>query len=484
MVIIGNVYIFLKLNYIIIYLYIISQQLTNISNMDITVESGYTTFSPIMHDSINSEQFDSFINTFKDVEIESTYVPTLKTFNLTEEYYNACVNKDRSKVPYGQATREHVKKWLSYFGANAIRANETNTIVYGLAHTFPHTSPETFEHWMNIRSPITADDELNEKFLQPDHDRMSLFPIMQQETYNFRKTIERLNWTAQEVTDTLRKDHKDLAKITADEVRLIENTLGFFAVADELVNEGIDTVIRKKLISKEDTHYLDAQMNQEDVHSESYSLQVQEIVPIERQQEIRDRVKTSKTVGAMADWVRWWIVGSHPTADLIVMMAFLEGGLFSGFFSSIQFFKSRNLFEGITLLNEFIVRDENWHCRFWAHTHNDRLQTKTTTSVAHDIARTTIQLSETFFEGSIPTGIVGFNCKLVNQYVQNRFDEVLRLLNYPTIYNVDSPFGFMDMLTLNSVAKTNFFERETTQYSGLEDNALEFAIDTSDFNPY
>jgi ribonucleoside-diphosphate reductase beta chain len=337
---------------------------------------------------------------------------------------------------------------------------------------------------MTIRSPITPDDELNEKFLQPDHNRMSLFPIIQQKTYEFRKMIERLNWTAQEIIDTLRKDHKDLKKISTDEISLIENTLGFFAVADELVNEGIDTVIRKRLISKEDTHYLDAQMNQEDVHSESYSLQVQEIVPIERQQEIRDRVKTSKTVGAMADWVRWWIVGSHPTADLVVMMAFLEGGLFSGFFSSIQFFKSRNLFEGVTLLNEFIVRDENLHCAYWAHTHNDRLIKKTLTSVGHNIARATIKLSETFFEGSIPTGIVGFNCKLVNQYVQSRFDDVLRLLNYPIIYGATSPFGFMDTLALNSVAKSNFFERETTQYSGLTDNALEFVIDTTPFKAF
>jgi ribonucleoside-diphosphate reductase subunit M2 len=427
--------------------------------------------------------FDLFIDMFTDVEIKSSYIPTRDTFYLTEEYYNACVQKDRSKVPYGRATREHSKQWLAYFGSNSFEANDKNVIIYGLANTFPHTSPETFDHWMTIRSQITPEDELNEKFLQPDPDRVSLFPIIQQETYNFRKTIERLNWTAQEVTDTLRKDHRDLAKISLDEISLIENTLGFFAVADELVNEGIDTVIRKKLVSKEDIHYLDAQMNQEDVHSESYSLQVQEIVPVERQQEIRDRVKTSKTVGAMSDWVRWWIVGDHPTADLVVMMAFLEGGIFSGFFSSIQFFKSRNLFEGMTLLNEFIVRDENWHCKFWVHTHN-RLLKKTDLQVAHAIARATVQLSETFFAGSIPAGIVGFNCKLVNQYVQSRFDDVLQQLKYSTIYNVASPFGFMDALSLNSVAKTNFFEHETTQYSGLEDNALEFAIDTSDFKPF
>lgn len=450
--------------------------------MDINLERGYNTHGSIPLNDIVSDQFDLFIDTFADIEIKSTYEPILNTFYLTEEYYNACVKKNRDVIPYGRASREHIKNWLSYF--NTYKSDEQKNIMYGLANTFPHTSPEIFEHWMSIRSPITPEDELNEKFLQPDHNRMSLFPILQQKTYEFRKMIERLNWTAQEVTDTLRKDHKDLTKISSDEISLIENTLGFFAVADELVNEGIDTVIRKRLISKEDTHYLDAQMNQEDVHSESYSLQVQEIIPIERQQEIRDRVKTSKTVGAMADWVRWWIVGSHPTADLVVMMAFLEGGLFSGFFSSIQFFKSRNLFEGITILNELIQRDENTHCAFWAHTHNDRILKKTIISVAHNIARATIQLSETFFEGSIPNGIVGFNCKLVNQYVQSRFDDVLRLLNYTTIYNVISPFGFMDALTLNSVAKSNFFERETTQYSGLEDNALEFAVDTAPFVPF
>ena len=90
--------------------------------MDINLERGYNTHGSINLNDIVSDQIDSFINTFKDVEIESTYVPTIKTFYLTEEYYNACVNKDRSKIPYGQATREHVKKWLSYFGANEISA--------------------------------------------------------------------------------------------------------------------------------------------------------------------------------------------------------------------------------------------------------------------------------------------------------------------------------------------------------------------------
>ena len=169
------------------------------------------------------DEIDSFIDTFQNCEIKSNYEPTLDTFYLTEDYYNACVNKNRDVIPYGQASREHIKNWLFYFDTH--KSDERKNIIYGLANTFPHTSPDTFEHWMSIRSPITPEDELNEKFLQPDHNRMSLFPIIQQETYEFRKKIERLNWTAQEVTDTLRKDHKDLIKISLDEINLIENII-------------------------------------------------------------------------------------------------------------------------------------------------------------------------------------------------------------------------------------------------------------------
>lgn len=415
-----------------------------------------------------------FVENFKPVEVVSKYIPHKGNFFFNEDTYNACITKNQAVIPYGNATKDHIMEWLDYYPDN------NRVLVLGAANLFSKTDPETFEGWMAIRSDITTEDELAEDNLKAEPDRNALFPLLYPKTYGFRKTIEKLNWTTEEVAKDLGTDHKDLSKISADELTLLENTLSFFSVADELINEGIDDAVRGRLVKKEDIHYLDSQMNQEDVHSEAYSMQVQEIVAVDRQEEIRNRVKTSKTVGAMADWVRWWIVGDHPTADLMVAMAFMEGVLFSGFFAILQFFKSRNLFAGVTRLNEYICRDEHLHTMFWMHKHNDCIQKKTSTFVGKAIARATVELSEKFFKGAIPRDITGINAQLLNQHVRSICDDVMTHLNFPTIYDITSPLTYMDALKLNDVAKSNFFERDPTQYSQLEKGALEFVLDRSD----
>ena len=55
-------------------------------------------------------------------------------------------------------------------------------------------------------------------------------------------------------------------------------------------------------------------------------------------------------VARVADWIRWWVVAEHPAADFFAAMAFIEGVLFSGFFATLQHFKVKGLFPGITTL--------------------------------------------------------------------------------------------------------------------------------------
>ena len=59
-------------------------------------------------------------------------------------------------------------------------------------------------------------------------------------------------------------------------------------------------------------------------------------------------------------------------------------------------------------------------------------------------------------------------------------DTILIQTGYPVVYNVSNPFPFTDMLSLNEVAKSNFFEFRPTQYQNLGTRgALDFAINES-----
>ncbi|GFR91551.1 ribonucleoside-diphosphate reductase small chain [Elysia marginata] len=350
-------------------------------------------------------------------------------------------------------------------------------VVEGTARLFSATPPETFARWLAIRSAITPEDEAKEKILQDEPERATLFPLHDKQMFEFRKTIERLHWIAQEVD--LDNDGRDLKKVPAEDRRLLEHTLGFFGVADELVMEGIDEVLSKLLRRKEGQFYLRAQNDQECVHSEAYSLQIQEIVPAERRSAVFNAVRTHPVVALMADWVRWWILAEHPAADVFIVMAFLEGVLFSGFFATLQHYKLQNLFPGVTSLNEFIARDEGVHTLFWCFILKERLRRRPDASTANAVARETVALSEAFFKNAIPSAIIGLNAGLLSQYVRYVANTVLVLAGYqPSFQEDSSPFSFMDMLALNEVAKSNFFEYRVSAYQNIggADGSLAFEL--------
>lgn len=349
-----------------------------------------------------------------------------------------------------------------------------------LADIFPATSGATFARWVAIYSPISREAELREPLLAEDPDRATILPIRDAEMWEFRKTIERLHWVAQEVD--LSRDAADRGKVTPEEFALLEKVLGWFGPADEAVLAGLDAVAARHLQTKEARFYLRAQEDQECVHSEAYSLQIQEIIPPGERERVFRAARESPLVARAADWIRAWVAYEHPAADFFAAMAFVEGVLFSGFFAAIQHFKEKNVFPGVTQLNEFIVRDEGVHTRFWCFLLAKRLRARPSRAVVEAIARETVTLSDAFFADALPAPVAGLNADLLGAYVRHVADNVLVLAGYEPLFRAENPFPFMDKLALNQVGKSNFFEARPTQYQNIGTaGATRFAIDETPF---
>jgi len=355
-------------------------------------------------------------------------------------------------------------------------SDDDPAVVGGAAALFPATSAETFARWLELRSAIDAQAEAKEPLLQPEVGRFTILPLRDPEMWSYWKTIERLHWLPQEVD--LSADARDRANVSPGEFSLIKKTLGWFGPADEAVMAGLDEVAVAKVRPKEGQFYLRGQASQECAHSESYALQIQEVVPAEERDAVFQAARDDPLVARVADWIRWWVVAEHPAADFFAAMAFIEGVLFSGLFATLQHFKVKGLFPGITTLNEFIARDEGVHTLFWCFLLTKRLQQRPDRHVVQGIARETVALSEDFFVDALPEPVLGINADLLTEYVRYVADAVLIQTGYGAIYRVANPFPFMDMLSLNEVAKSNFFEFRPTQYQNLgAGGALEFTID-------
>ena len=63
---------------------------------------------------------------------------------------------------------------------------------------------------------------------------------------------------------------------------------------------------------------------------------------------------------------------------------------------------------------------------------------------------------------SLPVELIGMNSTLMNQYIKFIADRLLFSLGVPAKYNVENPFEWMEMISLQG--KTNFFEKRVGDY--------------------
>ena len=345
------------------------------------------------------------------------------------------------------------------------------------AALFPATAPETFARWQTIRSNITKEMEERETMIRDDEPRFTLRPLRDVEMLEFRKRVEKMHRVAEEIDIIVDAEH--YKKLAPGMQKLVKRTLGWFGPADELIMSGLDEVAMEVITIKEGQFHLRAQNDQECCHSEAYSLQIEKVIPHAEQAELVRAARDDPLVARTADWVRWWVITEHPIADFIAFMALTEGDSFSGQFSTLQYFKTQNILPGVTSLNELISRDENVHTAFWCFLQSKRLRHKAEETAVQKILTETMVLSDDFFRDALADPVPGMNFALMSQYVRFVGDVVIGMMGYSPVYNTTSPFPFMDNLSLNKVAKTNFFEYTPTQYQQLSKGALTFGIDDS-----
>ena len=168
-----------------------------------------------------------------------------------------------------------------------------------------------------------------------------------------------------------------------------------------------------------------------------------------------------RQVKKKADWaIRWIENGSFQ--ERLIAFAAVEGIFFSGSFCSIFWLKKRGLMPGLTFSNELISRDEGMHCDFAVTLYNDHVVEKLPKETVQKMITDAVDIEKEFVVDSIPVKLIGMNAELMCQYIEFVADRLLNTLGNPKVYNVENPFPWMDMISLQG--KTNFFEKRVGDY--------------------
>ena len=301
----------------------------------------------------------------------------------------------------------------------------------------------------------------NEPILTENPGRFVLFPIEHDDIWNFYKKAEASFWTAEEID--LSADLIDWkTKLNDNEKHFIKHVLAFFAASDGIVNENLAENFVSEVQYTEAKFFYGFQIMMENIHSETYSLLIDTYISdVAEKSKLFNAIDTMDCVRKKADWaLRWIDKGSFQ--ERLIAFAAVEGIFFSGSFCSIFWLKKRGLMPGLSFSNELISRDEGMHCDFACLLYNDHINTKLSIDTVTMIIKDAVDIEKEFVTESLPVNLIGMNADLMCQYIEFVADRLLSALRCPKVFNVENPFPWMDIISLQG--KTNFFEKRVGDY--------------------
>lgn len=309
----------------------------------------------------------------------------------------------------------------------------------------------------NVSEYTNVEDEY---LLKSENNRLTTFPIKNTEIWKSYEVQQALFWTSKEIDFS--KDYTDFMKLNNNEQHFIKMVLAFFSSADTIVNINIGERFSKDVKIREAQIVYNWQKMMEDIHSQTYSLQIENIVKdSEEKEKLLRAVEHFDCVAEKAEWTVKWIESKDCFARRLLAFAIVEGVFFSGSFCAIFWLKKRNLMPGLCASNELIARDESQHCNFAVLLYS-MLSKKLPEADVHAMFMDAVNIEIKFITESLPCSLLGMNAELMIQYIKFVADRLLVDLGYNKFWNTINPFDFMESISLEG--KKNFFEGRPTQY--------------------
>jgi len=326
--------------------------------------------------------------------------------------------------------------------------------------------------------------ESKEYILRENPDRFVMFPIQEKPIWEYYKMAEASFWKAEDIKN-ISQDLIDWeTKLDDNEKHFIRMILAFFAASDGIVNENLAERFMAEVQLPEARAFYGFQIAMENVHGEMYSLLIDTLIKDQKEKAFLFKaIQNIESIKLLAEWALKWIGSDRSFAERLVAFACVEGIFFSGPFCALFWLKKRGIMPAVTASNEFISRDENLHMEFACLLYSYLDHTRLSQETVHKIVKEAVHFEKKFILESLPCRLIGMSADSMSQYIEYVADRLLVHLGYEKFWNSENPYDFMEPCSLPG--KTNFFERDVSEYSqsGFEQGATDPVVidDDADF---
>lgn len=301
-----------------------------------------------------------------------------------------------------------------------------------------------------------------EPILDPNNQRFTLFPIQYPDLWKLYELQLSSFWKASEVDFS--KDYDAFQLLSSNEQFYVKRILAFFSFSDGLVNFNINTRFNNEIKIMEALICYQYQTMMENIHSESYSLMLDNLVRNSEEKHLLfNALHSVPSMKLIGDWAMRWIDSPLAFSYRLVAFMCLEGILFSSAFAGIFWLKRYKtpILEGLTKSNDFIARDEGLHVQFGIALYK-HLKNPLAFDELLKVVKEAVMIAKEFSNDAIPCRLISMNSESMCDYIEYVADTLLVQLGYSKYYSKTNPFDFMATISLDS--KSNFFETRPTSY--------------------
>lgn len=298
--------------------------------------------------------------------------------------------------------------------------------------------------------------------------RLTTMPIYRTDLWSYVKHSQRLFWTPDEIV--LTKDKSDFDSLSENIQKCVRGILAFFATGDAIVNINLAQRFKNDVPILEASYFYDFQIMMENIHAETYALQLMAIITDENERKaLLNAAKEIPAVEAIANYMKETISSDKPFAERLLRMACVEGIIFSGCFCIIYWLAYKNKMPGLTQANIFIARDEGLHTDFALHLYLILKEShKLSLEKINDIFNEALTIAVGFVTYMMPEPIIELNPNDMINYLKYLINKMLNDIKQPILYAdiTKNPMTFMN--TIGLPERTNFFELRSATYSKPE----------------
>lgn len=352
---------------------------------------------------------------------------------------------------------EKSKKSTEYYADKIKKLREPNNIIYHI----------------NEIAKIQEAQENKEEAVK----RYALFPIMDEQSYEFLVKQEVTHWSDTEL-DYI-SDRKDYDNASPAIKKLLDTILAFFLVGDGAISKNIIFRFLLECDTYEEQAMFISQLHIELIHAMTYGAFA---ITFKRDDkvlaELIESAQNEPCVKLKIQFMEKWMLADRPKYQRLVAFACAEGIFFCTLFGDIFWLRSKGLFSSFVFGNELIASDESLHRDNAAHlfgVETQKLLSKFEKgtqeykqcydeifSNVNEIIIAATNIEDVFTDTILPEPIEDLNAKDMKEFTRLCADNLLIQLGSETFYRATNPFTWSNDISLEQ--KSNYYEVKVGSY--------------------